>query len=256
MKALICMLLAGQLCAGQTATTPQTTPQPKAKSPKSRPAEAKKAVGNSDQAPAAEQPPVFENEKVKVLRYELAPGAEMTAEAHKTEQLVIPIGEVTVVEGSQRLRARSGEVQILKRGPGEKLANTGSTVAIVMVVELKEGLDVTAALCGLEGARCDSVLGGDLKGGSWGINTLMKTVTLEIANMEIDPNVTTDELKRLNPVLRVAVTPLKLAEQVGDQEPKMIEQAPGDVTWVPVGDPVTLKNMAVTKATFAMLTFR
>lgn len=250
---LICTLLTTGPGAMAQASGPLAPGQ---KVPAKQREQKRSADSGTDQAPSSVQPPVFENEKVRVFRYELAPGAQLTTAEHKTEHLVIPIGEVTVMHGPQRVRARSGEVQILKRGPGERLSNTGTTAAVVISVELLEGLDVSSALCGLEGARCESVLGGDLRGGSWGINTLLKTVTLEIANSDIDPNVTTDELKRLAAALRVAITPLQLAEQVGDEEPKMIEQVPGDVTWVPAGEPVTIKNMGKTQARYVAVTFR
>jgi hypothetical protein len=80
-----------------------------------------------------EQKPVFENDKVRVFRYELAPGVSVSTGEHATDHLLIPIGDVTVaIEARQRVRARSGEVQILKRGGKESVTNTGTSQAVAI----------------------------------------------------------------------------------------------------------------------------
>jgi hypothetical protein len=208
--------------------------------------------------PSNEQPaqkPLLENDKVRVFRYEIAAGASFTTPEHQTARIVVPTGDITMLNGRQRMVARTGEVQIAKAGPGEQFVNNGNEPIVVVMVDLMQRFNPSAVFCGLGGSRCESQLGGDLKTGSWEINTLLKSMTLEIANVAIDPAVTTDEMKRREPFLRVAVSHLKLAEQIGEATPTVIEQAPGDVTWVPAGDPVTLKNMGVTKANFAMISF-
>jgi hypothetical protein len=237
--------------AAQTSKTPpkKTAPAKQLGQPK----DSSEVAKPSDEQP--DQRPLLENDKVRVFRYEIPARTTFTTAEHQAARIVVPTADLTMLNGPQRIVARTGEVQIAKAGPGERLVNNGTAPVVVVIVDLMQRFDPSAVFCGLQGARCESELGGDLKTGSWGINTLLKSMTLEIANVEIDPAVTTDEMKRRAPFLRIAVSHLKLAEQVGEAAPTVIEQAPGDATWVPTGDPVTLKNMGVTKANFAMISF-
>lgn len=218
----------------------------------------------SQTRPTAEEPPessaakpVFENQRVRVFRHELSPGASVTTPEHKTEHLLIPIGEISLRSGSGRaLPARSGEVQILKRGGSEHFTNAGTTDAIVIEVEALGGVDLSYVICGMNGVRCESILGGDLKGGTWGINTLIKTPSLEIATTDIDPGVVTDELApRSGGRLRIALTNLELAEQVADEAPRLLNEPAGSVAWVEGGPQVALKNMGATPAKFVSVIF-
>src|SRR4051812_26962952 len=233
------MLLAGILCA------PLLLAQSKPATPKHRPTTSPQTKDSKAAAPTPEQKPVFENEKVKVFRYELAPGVTVNTGEHTTDHLLIPIGDVTVaIEARQRVRARSGEVQILKRGGKESVTNTGTSQAVAIDVEILGGLGFEDVICGINGVHCeDTLLGGDLRGGSWGVNTLAKTGIVTIAITEIDPGIATDPLPRKSSQLRVWITGGQVAEQAEDAEGqtgdpaagKLVENAPGDVAWLAAG---------------------
>ena len=238
--------------------------QSKPATPKHRPITSSQAK-DPKAAETPEQKPVFENEKIKVFRYELAPGVTVSTGEHATDHLLIPIGDVTVaVEARQRVRARSGEVQILKRGGKESVTNTGTSQAIAIDVEILGGLGFDDVICGINGVRCeDTLLGGDLRGGSWGINTLAKTGIVAIAITEIDPGIATDPLPRKAPELRVWVSGGQVAEQSEDSEGKtpdpaagkLVENAPGDVAWLPAGAAIVMKNIGAAQVKMVTVSF-
>ena len=244
---------------------PLLVAQSKPATPKSHPTTSSQNKDSKSEAPSPEQKPVFENEKVRVFRYELAPGVTVNTGEHATDHLLIPIGDVTVaVEARQRVRARSGEVQILKRGGKESVTNTGTSQAVAIDVEILGGLGFDDVICGINGVRCeDTLLGGDLRGGSWGVNTLAKTGILAIAITEIDPGVATDPLPRKSAQLRVWVTGGQVAEQTEDSEGqaadpaagKLVENAPGDVAWLPAGAAIALKNIGAAQVKMVTVSF-
>jgi quercetin dioxygenase-like cupin family protein len=244
---------------GQTAKKPAT---PKQRSSISH------SHANDSKIPTEtpDQKPVFENEKLRVFRYELAPGVTINTGEHTMDHLLIPIGDVTVaIEARQRVRARSGEIQILKRGGKESVTNTGTSQAVAIDVELLGGLGFDDVICGINGVHCeDSVLGGDLKGGSWGLNIVAKTGLISIGITEIDPGVETDVLPRKFPQLRVWLTGGQVAEQAEDAESapatdpaagKLVENAPGDVVWISVGPPMAMKNIGAAQVKMVTMSF-
>jgi quercetin dioxygenase-like cupin family protein len=239
--------------------------QSKPATPKQRPAAPAKAKEAKPAAQSPEQKPVFENEKVRVFRYELAPGVTISTGEHTTDHLLIPIGDVTVaIEARQRVRARSGEVQILKRGGKESVTNTGTSQAVAIDVEILGGLGFDDVICGINGVRCeDTMIGGDLRGGSWGVNQLAKTGLVGIALVEIGPGVATDLLPRKTAQLRVWITGGQVAEQTedageGTPDPaagKLVENAPGDVIWVVPGPAIELKNIGASQVKMVTISF-
>lgn len=266
--AISVLLMLASVCANAVVQT-NTGAASKTKT-KSRSADQKRGTPSTkpDDTNAVEsaQKPVFENDKVRVLRYELAPGITVSTGEHTMDHLLIPIGDVTVaIEARQRVRARSGEVQILKRGGKETVTNTGTSQAVAIDVEILNGLGFDDVICGINGARCeDTVLGGDLRGGSWGLNTLAKTGLVAIGITEIDPGVATDALPRKSAQLRVWLTSGQVAEQSENSDTaaapdpaagKLVENAPGDVAWVPAGPPLGMKNIGASQVKMVTVSF-
>lgn len=253
------LVFCAPLIHSQGGTKPATAKQRSANPPS-------RAKDSNSSTQASDQKPVFENDKVRVFRYELAPGVTISTGEHALDHLLIPIGDVTVaIEARQRVRARSGQVQILKRGGKETVTNTGASQAVAIDVEILGGLGFDDIICGINVVHCeDTVLGGDLKGGSWGLSTLAKTGLVSIGITEIDPGVATDALPRKSAQLRVWLTSGQVSELAEDAEStvmpdpaagKLVENAPGDTAWVPSGPPIAMKNIGASQIKMVTVSF-
>jgi hypothetical protein len=194
----------------------------------------------------------MKNERVRVLRLDLAVGESTPINAHQHDYIVVALeaSQFEAAGGMSRFtfQLADGEMQVITGGWPHKLVNTGTVPAHLILVEVVKGIAPTRAACGLGGRPCSQVRFGKTIEGSYTQTMLFETETVRLLRGELGPNGSLPEHTDRADHVVVPLTVLR----TGDEFEQPTDQQPGSAIWRPdhLG---TVKNLGEQDARMLIL---
>ena len=205
---------------------------------------------------------IFENERVRVWRLELAAGASTQLDQRPRDYLVLALTpanlELTSGGNGQQLQMHPEQIEVLKGGWAHKTLNLGSEPIVVVEIEPQTPLHPEHAVCGLSAHACRSGEIGNVLG-DYTQSLLFETGSALLSKYEVSASATVPvgELKR--DALLIAMTDQGLRDRIGpDDAPQDRELTlkAGELAWLTAGTRHSFKNTSDQLARFLLLEFK
>jgi hypothetical protein len=204
---------------------------------------------------------IFENERVRVWRLELAAGASTQLDRRSRDYLVLALTpailEVTAGVSRQQLQMQPEQLEVLKGGWAHKTVNRGAEPTAVIEIEPRAALNPEHAVCGLGAHACRSGEIGNVLG-DYTQSVLFETDSALLSKFEVSPGaiVPVGELK--HDTLLIAMLDQTLSDRSGSEDPqdRGLTLKAGETAWFTAGTRHAIRNKGDQVVRFLMLEFK
>ena len=150
---------------------------------------------------------------------------------------------------SYPVRLADEEMQVMKGGWSHRLNNVASDPAILLEIDVQNGIAPERALCGLAASPCTDGRFGKTIEGTYTMSTLFDTPKIKLWKIELGPGGVLERQSHSVAGLLIALTPIHLADGMGNS----IVGNRGDTRAYTVGTNHQLQNIGSEEARFLEL---
>ena len=204
---------------------------------------------------------VFQNERVRVWKLDLAGGAGTELDRYTRDFLVLALtpAKLELAGGStQLLEMHAAEMQVVKGGWAHKTINRGSEAAGVILMEPQAPLNPEHAVCGLSARPCRSGEIGNILG-DYTQSQLFETETALLSKFEVAAGATAPGAEQKYDALLIATGDCRLRDRSGPEEAphdRELNLKAGEVGWLVAGTRHAFTNTGEQSARFLLLEFK
>jgi quercetin dioxygenase-like cupin family protein len=198
---------------------------------------------------------LLSNERVRVLRLQIAPHQSTGLNRRPHDYLILPLdyAQMQTVGPSGNsfdFEMRAGQMQVIKGGWPHKTINSAETGLDVLEFEINGGIKPEQAICGLAGKDCaDGAFGKD-SGGTYESATLFETSTVKLRKIDLGPGGTLPEHHHRGGELLIAASSADLSNDTGAGGASAVHLNAGEVQWFGPGMEHAIRNTSKDRAKF------
>jgi quercetin dioxygenase-like cupin family protein len=194
---------------------------------------------------------VFENQYIRVFQVEVPGDAATLLHRHDKDYVFVTLGDSEVsnereAEKTAVLKLKDGETRFVRGGFAHVARNLADKPFRNVTVEIMQ--PTGSFICGAGRGVCAGAAGGTTGGASVSWRDIAESDVLTIRQFAITAQGSLENHQHTGPHLVIAITNLRLRNEVEGKPPAEINQGAGGIKWIPGGFTHSVTNVGAEPA--------